>query len=39
MQDPVIARGLVVFIQWWMWFGVTIIILMAGMTSIPVHLL
>lgn len=28
-------RGLVVFIQWWMWFGQTIIILMAGMTSIP----
>ena len=33
-----VARGLVVFIQWWMWFGQTIIILMAGMTSIPVHL-
>jgi multiple sugar transport system permease protein len=29
-------RGLVVFIQWWMWFGQTIIILMAGMTSIPI---
>jgi len=29
-------RGLVVFIQWWMWFGQTIIIVMAGMTSIPV---
>ncbi len=29
-------RGLVIFIQWWMWFGQTIIILMAGMTSIPV---
>ncbi len=31
-------RGLVIFIQWWMWFGQTIIILMAGMTSISVHL-
>jgi ABC-type sugar transport system permease subunit len=31
-------RGLVVFIQWWMWFGQTIIILMAGMTSISTHL-
>jgi ABC-type sugar transport system permease subunit len=31
-------RGLVVFIQWWMWFGQTIIILMAGMTSIPTSL-
>jgi ABC-type sugar transport system permease subunit len=38
LQDPAVARGLVIFIQWWMWFGVTIIILMAGMTSIPVHL-
>ena len=33
-----VARGLVIFIQWWAWFGQTIIILMAGMTSIPVHL-
>jgi ABC-type sugar transport system permease subunit len=31
-------RGLVVFIQWWTWFGQTIIILMAGMTSIPTSL-
>ena len=29
-------RGLVVFIQWWMWFGQTTILLMAGMTSISV---
>ncbi len=28
------TRGIVIFIQWWMWFGSTIIILMAGMTSI-----
>lgn len=38
LQNKIIARGLVVFIQWWMWFGQTIIILMAGMTSIPVSL-
>lgn len=35
LSDPAIARGLVVFIQWWMWFGQTVILLMAGMTSIP----
>ena len=33
-----ITRGLVIFIQWWMWFGQTAIIVMAGMTSIPVTL-
>ncbi|RME98908.1 MAG: sugar ABC transporter permease [Chloroflexi bacterium] len=38
LQKPAIARGLVVFIQWWMWFGPTIILLMAGMTSISVSL-
>lgn len=38
LQDPNIARGLVVFIQWWMWFGQTVIIVMAGMTSISVSL-
>ena len=38
LQDKVVARGLVAFIQWWMWFGQTIIVLMAGMTSIPVSL-
>ena len=38
LQDPVVARGLVIFIQWWMWFGATIILLMAGMTSIPLSL-
>jgi ABC-type sugar transport system permease subunit len=38
LQDATIARGLVVFIQWWMWFGSTIILLMAGMTSISVAL-
>jgi multiple sugar transport system permease protein len=38
LQNVAITRGLVVFIQWWMWFGQTIIILMAGMTSIPLSL-
>lgn len=38
LQDQTIARSLVIFIQWWMWFGATIILLMAGMTSIPVSL-
>jgi ABC-type sugar transport system permease subunit len=33
-----IARGMVVFINWWTWFGQTMIVLMAGMTSIPVPL-
>lgn len=38
LQNVTIARSLVVFIQWWMWFGSTIILLMAGMTSISVAL-
>lgn len=38
LQDIGVTRGIVVFIQWWMWFGQTIIIVMAGMTAIPVHL-
>lgn len=38
LQNPTITRGLVVFIQWWMWFGQTIIIVMAGMTAISVSL-
>jgi ABC-type sugar transport system permease subunit len=38
LQDPTITRGLVVFIQWWMWFGQTVIIVMAGMTSISITL-
>jgi multiple sugar transport system permease protein len=28
------TQTLVIFIQWWMWFGSTLIIVMAGMTSI-----
>lgn len=38
LQNATVARTLVVFIQWWMWFGQTTIILMAGMTSIPISL-
>ena len=38
LQNQTIARGLVIFIQWWMWFGATIILLMAGMTAIPTAL-
>jgi multiple sugar transport system permease protein len=32
------ARGLTAFIQWWMWYGHTLILLMAGITSIPTSL-
>jgi len=32
------ARGLTAFIQWWMWYGHTLIMLMAGITGIPVSL-
>ncbi len=38
LESPAVARSLVVFIQWWTWFGQTMIILMAGMTSIPLPL-
>ena len=38
LEDVSVTRGLVVFIQWWTWFGQTLIIVMAGMTSIPVQL-
>jgi multiple sugar transport system permease protein len=36
IRDRTVMRGLVVFIQWWLWFGQTIIILMAAMTSISI---
>ncbi|MDR0496306.1 MAG: sugar ABC transporter permease [Treponema sp.] len=32
------SRGLVSYIQWWMWYGHTLILLMAGISSIPVSL-
>lgn len=34
LRQPAAARGLVVFIQWWMWFGQTTILIMAAMTAI-----
>ena len=38
IRSPDTMRGLVVFIQWWLWYGQTTIILMAAMTSISVSL-
>jgi multiple sugar transport system permease protein len=38
LQDPTITRALVVYIQWWMWFGQTVILVMAGMTAISLSL-
>lgn len=38
IRQPAWMRGLVVFIQWWMWFGQTTILLMAAMTAIPTSL-
>lgn len=35
LQNPAIARGTVSFILWWVWFGYTMIIFMAGIKSIP----
>ena len=37
-RSVLFSRGLVAFIQWWMWYGHTLILLMAGITSIPVSL-
>jgi cellobiose transport system permease protein len=37
-RNVAFSRGLVAFIQWWMWYGYTMIILMAGITSIPISL-
>lgn len=34
LRNKEIARGIVVFIQWWMWYGQTTILLMAAITSI-----
>ncbi len=34
LKFPKYAVGTVAFIQWWMWFGQTTIVLFAGMTSI-----
>jgi len=37
-RNVAFSRGLVAFIQWWIWYGHTLIMLMAGITSIPVSL-
>jgi multiple sugar transport system permease protein len=34
IRSPATMRGLVVFIQWWMWYGQTTILLMAAITSV-----
>jgi multiple sugar transport system permease protein len=38
LEKAPVAQSLVVFIQWWTWFGQTAIIVMAGMTAIPIPL-
>jgi multiple sugar transport system permease protein len=38
LQSGTVTRSIVVFIQWWTWFGQTVIIVMAGMTAIPLPL-
>ncbi len=38
MEDMTGTRSLVIFINWWMWFGQTLIIVMAGITAIPTTL-
>jgi len=38
IRSPSMMRGLVVFIQWWMWFGQTTILLMAAITSVSTSL-
>jgi len=37
-RSVLFTRGLVSFIQWWVWYGHTLIMLMAGITSIPISL-
>jgi multiple sugar transport system permease protein len=37
-RSVMFSRSLVAFIQWWMWYGHTLIMLMAGITSIPTSL-
>lgn len=35
MGSPAFAQGITAFIQWWMWFGYSSILLTAGITAIP----
>ncbi len=37
-RNVTVTRGVVAFIQWWMWYGHTVIMLMAGITGIPASL-
>lgn len=37
-RDVTASRAIVAFIQWWMWYGHTVIMLMAGITSISASL-
>ena len=39
MSIPFFARGITAFIQWWMWFGYSTILLTAGIKAIPDELL
>ncbi len=34
-RNPLSSKLIIAFIQWWMWYGYTVILLMAGITSIP----
>lgn len=38
LQKPLITQMTVSFIQWWQWFGYTMIIVMAGLTAISTDL-
>ncbi|MDP4180989.1 MAG: sugar ABC transporter permease [Bacillota bacterium] len=35
LQDPTATRGAISFTLWWMWFGYSMIIFMAGIKAIP----
>jgi multiple sugar transport system permease protein len=37
-RSVMFSRGLVAFIQWWIWYGHTLIMLMAGISSISISL-
>jgi multiple sugar transport system permease protein len=39
MSLPAFAQGITAFIQWWMWFGYSTILLTAGIKAIPDELL
>lgn len=39
MNNPTFARLITMFIQWWMWFGHSIILLTAGVNAIPMDVI